>query len=313
MIMSRFNQNIPQRKSRSLTQRGRLLTSLCEAYTLTIILAFGSLAFTVNHGWAQRAERPAISESFSTGELTLTAGAILGLGVLTIWGEELVGPHGPSMGAPAEGSNDLRFSRWAQPDFQPGHQWLKGTPDIAGYAVPALTLSYYIGGSLLTQGRGWGGAYPHEALALTEGLSWAMLSTTILKRLVGRERPYIVRSKLGELDGEAVNMSASEQLLSFPSGHSAAIAATTFFIGADVSDALLTGPLVSQPTWMRVTVGHTLPYLTAALTSWVVMYSRVKDQRHWLSDTLTGALIGVTSSMLSYHLHFNSRGVPHRR
>lgn len=214
------------------------------------------------------------------------------------------------MGAPAEGSNDLRFSRWVNPTPQASAQWLGGAPDLMGYAAPTLALSYYVGGSLLNGGRGGLGAHAHEAIAFSEGLSWAMFSTSLLKHLVGRERPYVVRGRLGELNASQVEMSATERLLSFPSGHSTAIAATSFFMAADLSDALVSGPLRSSSALTRFGVGRALPYLSAGALSWLVMYSRIKDQRHWLSDTLVGGLIGATSALLSYHLHFDALGHP---
>lgn len=260
-----------------------------------------------------QSSRPQLNESFSVGELTLTTGAIIGIGLLNLWGERWIGPHAPSMGAPLEGSTDLRFSRWANPKPEAGTQWLGGAPDLAGYIAPVLASTYYIGGAVLGGPDGWMGAQPHEALAFVEGLSWAMFSTTLLKHLVGRERPYVVRGRLGELKTSEVKMRSSERLLSFPSGHSTAIAATSFFIAADVSDALVTGPLSEEGPWVQGFVGRALPYLTASAISSVVMYSRVRDQRHWLSDILTGAVIGAGSALLSYHLHFNARGEPTRR
>ena len=100
-------------------------------------------------------------------------------------------------------------------------------------------------------------------------------------------------------------------LLSFPSGHSTAIAATSFFLAADLSDHLVSGPLKTKGPVTRALVGRVLPYVSAAGLSWLVMYSRIKDQRHWLSDTLTGGLIGVGSALLSYHLHFDAAGRPY--
>lgn len=255
--------------------------------------------------------RPPILDSFSGTELVLGSTTLLGLGILSIWGEEWIGPDAPSMGAPSEGSVDLRFSRWANPDFDPKQKWLGGAPDLLGYAAPALALGYYVGGSIISGGEGWGGAHPHEAIAFAEGLSWAMFSTTLLKRIVGRERPFVARGALGEIDTDAVEMSRSERLLSFPSGHSTSIAATSFFIAADVSDALVSGPLKSKPIWVKGLVGRALPYLSATGLSWLVMYSRIKDQRHWLSDTLTGGVIGALGGLISYHIHFDSSGEPY--
>lgn len=255
--------------------------------------------------------RPTVQESFGVGELTLTGGAILGLGLLSMWGDKWIGPDAASMGRPLEGSTDLRFSRWANPEFDPQAQWLGGVPDLGSYLVPALGLGYYVGGSLIGGQSGYYGAYRHEAMAFTEALSWSMLTTILLKRLVGRERPYITRGHWGEVDASAVQMNRSEQLLSFPSGHSTVIAATTFFMAADLSDALITGPLKESNPWNKALTGGVLPYVGAATLSWIVMYSRIKDQRHWLSDTLVGTSIGGIAALLSYHLHFDRRGQPY--
>lgn len=293
---------------------------LCREYDYRMILwALFCLALMLIGSLESHAQkiseesRPALGEVFGTGELTLTTGAILGLGLLSVWGEEWIGPKGSSMGIPSEGSVDLRFSRWSNPHFDPKAQWLGGTPDLAGYAAPVLGLAYYIGGSVLGERGQAYGAHPHEAIAFTQGLSWAMFTTTLLKRIVGRERPYIARGKLNELDASAVEMSRSEQLLSFPSGHSTAIAATSFFVAADLSDALVSGPLRSRSAFEQAFLGRVLPYLTASGLSWMVMYSRIKDQRHWLSDTLTGATIGAFSALLSYHMHFDRQGAPRER
>ena len=288
------------------------LTSMKTSPALVVVLSIlVTCVIQTPPSHAQETTRPRVLDSFGVGELTLATGALVGFGLITLWGDEWIGAGAPSMGAPAEGSNDLRFSRWANPNFDPKTQWMGGAPDLTGYVAPALALSYYVGGSVISGGRGWRGAHPHEAIAFTEGLSWAMLSTMFLKHFVGRERPYVIRGRMGELNSNEVNMKRSEQMLSFPSGHSTMISATTFFIAADLSDALVMGPLKDQSPWLRTTTGRVLPYMTAGVISWVVMYSRIKDQRHWLSDTLTGGLIGATSALLSYHMHFDSRGEPY--
>ena len=256
---------------------------------------------------------PPLSRTFSAGELTLSGLSAVGLLTLSLFGEEWIGPAAPGMGPPSEGSTDLRVSRWSAPRFDPSAQWLGGAPDLMGYAAPALAITYYAGGVALSQLAGVGAARPHEAIAFSQGLSWAMFGTTLLKHLIGRERPYVVRAQRGEFPLDLVEMSASERLLSFPSGHSTAIAATSFFVAADLSDALVTGPLRGAHPVSRALVGRALPYVGAALASWLVMYSRIRDQRHWLSDTLTGATLGALSALLSYHMHFDARGEPYVR
>lgn len=283
---------------------------LSEVYLsllLALLLLSSPNAYSTPH-----LSRPRLEESFGTGELTLTTGAIIGVGLLGLWGEKWIGPEVPSMGWPVEGSTDLRFSRWSNPQFNPRIQWLGGAPDLAGYIAPILGLGYYVGGGFIGGSSGYYGAYQHEAIAFIEGLSWSMFLTSLLKRIVGRERPYVVRGHLGEVDASMVKMNRSEQLLSFPSGHSTVITMTTFFMAADLSDTLVTGPLQSHSRFSRVMLGRMMPYLGAMSLSWLVMYSRIKDQRHWLSDTLIGATIGALSALLSYHIHFDNQGQPRR-
>ena len=298
-----------------MKQQVRLITTVENSLPICLILKLKLwvimslvlfLALTRTQVYAQ--SRPDLKDSFSNTELTLSSGAIFGLGLLSIWGETWIGPHGSSMGPPNEGSTDLRFSRWASPNFNPRQQWLAGMPDYTGYVVPILGLGYYLGGSLINPQQGFYGAKPHEAIAYVEALSWSMFCTTLLKHLVGRERPYVSRGHLGEIDTSAVNMRRSEQLLSFPSGHSTAITASSFFIAADLSDALVHDVLKDHSPSSRYIYGRFLPYATATALSSLVMYSRIKDQRHWLSDALTGALIGVGSALLSYRIHFDQYG-----
>ena len=301
--------------TRDIITRALLTTSLALCTLAACAPRSAARAQTAAPPLSAAGERaaPPLSATFGAGELTLTGLSLAGLLTLSLFGDELLGPSAPSMGPPREGSTDMRFSRWSSPRFDPSAQWLGGAPDLMGYAAPTLALTYYAGGALLSGLAGVGSARPHEAIAFSEGLSWAMFTTTLLKRLVGRERPYVVRAQRGELSVDAVDMSPSERQLSFPSGHSTAIAATSFFVAADASDALVSGPLRGAHPVTRVLLGRVLPYLAAGGTSWLVMYSRIKDQRHWLSDTLTGAAIGALSGLLSYHIHFDASGEPYAR
>jgi membrane-associated phospholipid phosphatase len=94
-------------------------------------------------------------------------------------------------------------------------------------------------------------------------------TTTIVKLLVGRYRPNSGRG--------AYRFSPfSNSDASFPSGHATA----AFALAASVSD---------EVRWAPATVGL---YGLAALTAW----SRLNDDKHWLSDVLAGAAVGVTSA-----------------
>ena len=71
----------------------------------------------------------------------------------------------------------------------------------------------------------------------------------------------------------------------FPSGHTASA-----FLGAE----MLYQEYKDVSIWYGVS-GYTIAVATA--------YSRVKNKRHWVSDVITGAGIGILSTKLAYILH----------
>jgi membrane-associated phospholipid phosphatase len=91
-----------------------------------------------------------------------------------------------------------------------------------------------------------------------------------LKGLIGRARPD---SGLGAF--HFAPLSGSQSL---PSGH----AALSFALATSLADDV-------RPPWLRVGL-----YGLATATAW----SRVNDDRHWVSDVAAGALIGVTAAKL---------------
>ncbi len=104
-----------------------------------------------------------------------------------------------------------------------------------------------------------------EMLAADAGGGLIMAATVLMvKQLVGRERP----------DGSAHN--------SFPSGHTA-----TAFLGAELFD------LEYGHLYPRLSL---LNYGVAAVTG----ISRVLNNRHWASDVMVGAGVGIFSAHLGY-------------
>lgn len=106
-------------------------------------------------------------------------------------------------------------------------------------------------------------------LATSTGISFAFMGLTVnsLKYSVGRERP----------DGSAKN--------SFPSGHT-----STAFMAA---------------TWLHKEYGITRSPLYSVFgyaTATSIAISRVMNNKHWLSDVITGAGVGVLSSEMGYYL-----------
>jgi membrane-associated phospholipid phosphatase len=212
----------------------------------------------------------------------------------------------PSFGVPQNQSLDVRFSRWVSPRLNPGNQWLKGIPDLMGYVVPALGGLGYGIGALLHQMEIWNSPLqPYRIWSYSKGLARALGITYLLKYTVGRARPVVARS---EVDLQSVRLKKKEYFLSFPSGHSSAIVASTTFLALDLSTYLAHDFWKDEPAWKRYGLGKGLPYLGAFTVSSIVMYSRVKDQRHWLSDVLIGGGIGFLSAWLTFHFDFDEKG-----
>ncbi len=119
-----------------------------------------------------------------------------------------------------------------------------------------------VGGALAYQ-RQWRGL---RAWAVAEALT--PLTVNSIKLVVERERPAIAR-----VDPFGT---------SFPSGHTAYAGATT------VALVLLVADGDPPPAWL---------WATAAAGTAGMVWSRTYLQAHWLSDAVTGALIGVGVSL----------------
>jgi len=105
---------------------------------------------------------------------------------------------------------------------------------------------------------------------ITGSLLTAGLSSGIIKVVVGRKRPNS-STEPDELDPFSGNDA-------FPSGHTT----MAFALAASVSNEVHFWP---------AQVGL---YSAATLTGW----SRINDNKHWLSDVVGGAAVGITSAMI---------------
>lgn len=108
-----------------------------------------------------------------------------------------------------------------------------------------------------------------EAGAMLQSAAFSGAAAYTLKRLVGRERPYVTADE-GDWggDGEA-----------FPSVH----ATTAFAIGTVLAES---GS--DRHRWLRRALGYGLAVGTA--------YARMDHDAHWLSDTVAGAGIGIATA-----------------
>lgn len=100
--------------------------------------------------------------------------------------------------------------------------------------------------------------------------------TFVLKATLGRERPNEPGSE--PLDFEFLGFEGATSDASMPSGH----ASTAFGFAASLADDV-------HPLWGKIGL-----YAIATGTAW----SRVYNNKHWTSDVVAGALIGITSAKL---------------
>ena len=104
---------------------------------------------------------------------------------------------------------------------------------------------------------------------MVEAAGLSTVSTSMLKLAFGRERPNVTASVDSWFQGGE----------SFPSGH------TTF--------AFAVGTVLAESgnddyRWLRRTLGYGIGAATA--------YLRVRDNVHWLSDTVAGAALGISTA-----------------
>ncbi len=136
-----------------------------------------------------------------------------------------------------------------------------GEPTV--YVLPAL--GTIAAGVILGDGR-----VARAGGRITAGLLTAAVATNLLKPAVGRRRPT------GNQDAFEFTPFSNQD--SWPSGHTT----MAFALATGVSDEL------------HYTPATVLLYGAAGLTGW----SRLNDNRHWGSDVLAGALVGITSAKL---------------
>lgn len=102
-----------------------------------------------------------------------------------------------------------------------------------------------------------------------EAVVFSGATTAVLKMTFGRLRPYESTQHDQWLMGGA----------SFPSGHTTAAFALSTVLAEGIDD----------PTWQRRALFYSLAGLTA--------YGRMYGSNHWLSDTVMGAAIGISTGL----------------
>jgi membrane-associated phospholipid phosphatase len=150
-----------------------------------------------------------------------------------------------------------------------------GQPEV--YATVGL-------GTLLTGFIAKDGGIQRAGGRITASLITAAAASSAIKFMVGRKRPNDTTDPY-----EFAPFSSND---AFPSGHTT----MAFALAASVSDEIHAWP---------ATVGL---FGAASLTGW----SRINDNKHWLSDVLGGAAVGITSAkIMDGHWTIFGLGQPH--
>ena len=151
--------------------------------------------------------------------------------------------------------------------FNIGQQY--GSP-IYGLALGA---GLYVGGLVLKQSD-----IRTTGVMLYECLGFAGLTTTVLKTLIGRSRPYV-----GEGEYRFHGLQFNTEHTSLPSGHATVAFSVSSILAERIHNVYATIGLYSLAT---LTVG-----------------ARVYNDEHWFSDTFLGAAIGTVSGFAVARLH----------
>lgn len=170
-----------------------------------------------------------------------------------------------------DGVNEIDEAFASQPV---GHGRLSRTlPRTVGRAEVAASLA---GGLILAGELGGDPALRRAGWRSLEALGVSSIGTTALKIAIGRSRPGN-----GREEDEFRPFRGSSDSWSFPSGHTS----SAFALATAVSLEL--GP---EHGWV--------PFVAYPLAAWAGA-SRVVDARHWPTDVLAGAAVGILSARLS--------------
>ncbi|MDH3224078.1 MAG: phosphatase PAP2 family protein [Gemmatimonadota bacterium] len=134
----------------------------------------------------------------------------------------------------------------------------------------------------------WAAGHDETRNALLHVLSALAVSGTMvftMKAAAGRARPFLDRGPWAYASGRGLG---SASFRSFPSGHTSQ--SFTF--------------ATSLPAELRAHTGWHAPWLTAGLhvAAGLTGLSRIYHDRHWSSDVVVGAALGIVGSRLTHEL-----------
>jgi membrane-associated phospholipid phosphatase len=261
------------------------------------------LVLLVRGGDAPAEERIPLTENYSPAEMVgIFAVATADLATL-VFERQLLDARGePVLGQPWGWDREVSESLYRGPSAS---AFLARIPDRTGQVVaPALTLGLYaVDGLAAGLGRRlWGHHADHELLALVEAYGVTVGLTQAAKLGLGRLRPeYELGRRADDPDDDA------ESTLAFFSLHASSSFCLAAFVSRDLGDWLG----ARGHGWIA---SRLLPSFALYGAAGLIGASRIVDQKHYLTDVATGALVGAAAGNLFYWLHFDEDGRPrHRR
>ncbi len=217
------------------------------------------------------ASEAAWSQAPTTPTFTLTDAAIVGVSAGLYWAPNILGIHaGDPECLPCDPAELPIFDRWSVARVRPFWSHLS-TGVVLGLAAGIWVDLWRAG----PEGR-------VQVIASTESAALATGITMLMKEAVGRKRPVLYTDAATQVTDLA------DQSRSWPSGHtSAAFAlATSFVLSKSGSSA-------------------SLPARMAALGAAVAVGAlRVASARHFPTDVIGGAAVGIGSALLVHSIRF---------
>jgi membrane-associated phospholipid phosphatase len=190
-------------------------------------------------------------------------------------------------------------------------QLLGGIPDQLGDVVFPLSAAAFASSDALFlhyRGEAWSGdpAADHFFWTWLEAYSLTLAATQAAKSLIDRPRPMVYFERTGVEEHYDNHMS-------FFSGHTSSSFVLASLASRRLTDRLLAGPLSGETFSKRWWVGRFVPALACYGVAGFIGYSRIVDQRHYISDVMVGALVGTGIGNWTYDRHFDAYGKPVER
>lgn len=194
----------------------------------------------------------------------------------------------------------------------PGKRFLGGAPDVFGERIAPYGALVFYAADAITQGvRGTGFTgdvnADHAFYAFAQAYAINLSATQLAKIFIGRERPFYY------LKRDPTASRTDDSYFSFFSGHSSSSFCLAAFITRDVTDGLLRGALANASPQQQLLLGRILPGTALYGTAALIAFSRVVDQRHFVTDVVTGSLVGALVGNIVYAVHFDEKGLPRVR